>query len=225
MMAERHSYPFNEPAPRGSPPGRSGASCSRGFTLLELLTVVSITGVLAAIILACAGGALRRVRMIECLSNMRQMGAAVQMFAGDHDGVLPGTSHGVSWTNSLAEYLGPGFIGRCPAQLQHRSRVTYGWNDCLATNGTGMPIGQCRKPGLTMAVAEIAASQSSEHLHFAGTRGGAARLTPNQFRAEVNVEAHGTSANYLFVDGHSENVEWTEVQNRITQTDTVFVVP
>ncbi|HMP89073.1 MAG TPA: type II secretion system protein [Kiritimatiellia bacterium] len=197
----------------------------RGFTLVELLVVMAILGILAGLVFTGARASLRKAIMIDCMSDMRQMGMAVQMFVDDNRGVLPGTSHAVSWTNSLSSYLGRSFIGRCPAVPGHRSRITYGWNDCLAPNGVGIPIDACHTPSLTMMVAELASNQSGEHFHFSGVRGGAARLTPNQFMSAVNVEAHGSSANYLFVDGHAENMSWAEVQNRLTQPNSTFVVP
>jgi len=196
-----------------------------GFTLVELLVVMAIIGLLAVLALSSTREMLRKSYSIKCLSDMRQMGMAVQLFVEDNAGLLPGTSHGVSWTNSLSVYLGPDFIGRCPAVPQHRSRLTYGWNDCLAASGAGISMASCLTPASTIALAEVATNQTSEHFHFAGVRGGATRLTPNQFKAAVNVEAHGTSANYLFVDGHVENVAWTEVQNRLTQNNSTFIVP
>jgi len=196
-----------------------------GFTLVELLVVMAILGLLAALVFPGMRGALRKAVAIDCMSDMRQMGIAMQMFADDNDGLLPGTSHGVSWTNSLSAYLGPNFIGRCPAVPKHRARVTYGWNDCLVTNGVGISIEFCFTPASTMVMAELATNQSSEHFHFAGVRGGVGRLTPNQFKAAVNVEAHGTGANYLFVDGHVENIAWSDAQNRLTQNNSTFIIP
>jgi prepilin-type N-terminal cleavage/methylation domain-containing protein/prepilin-type processing-associated H-X9-DG protein len=196
------------------------------FTLIELLVVIAIIAVLASLAYAGAGAMIGKGHTTKCLANMRQIGAAMQMFVGDNDGRLPGTSHGVSWTNSLGAYLGTNFIGKCPAVPEHRARVTYGWNDSLAdSKGQGIKAAVCRTPSLTMASAELATNQSSEHFHFAGGRGGAARVTTNQFKASVNVEVHNRSANYLFVDGHAENLAWTEVQRRVRQTGTTFLVP
>ncbi len=196
------------------------------FTLIELLVFIAIIAVLATLGYAAADSVIGKGQATKCLSNMRQIGAAMQMFVGDNDGRLPGTSHGVSWTNSLGAYLGTNFIGKCPAVPEHRARVTYGWNDSLAdSKGQGIKAAVCRTPSLTMASAELAMNQSSEHFHFAGGRGGAARVTPNQFKAAVNVEVHNGSANYLFVDGHAESLAWTEVQRRLRQTGTTFLVP
>jgi general secretion pathway protein G len=198
---------------------------SPAFTLIELLVVIAIIAVLATLGYAAADSVIGKGHATKCLSNMRQIGAAMQMFVGDNDGNLPGTSHGVSWTNSLGAYLGTNFIGKCPAVPEHRARVSYGWNDSLAPAGKGIRMIASRTPSATMAVAELATNQSSEHFHFAGGRGGAGRITPNQFKAAVNVEVHNGSANYLFVDGHAENLAWTEVQRRLRQTGTTFLVP
>jgi len=196
------------------------------FTLIELLVVIAIIAVLATLGYAAADSMIGKGHATKCLSNMRQIGAAMQMFVGDNDGRLPGTSHGVSWTNSLGAYLGTSFIGKCPAVPEHRARVTYGWNDSLAdAKGQGLKSAVCRTPSLTMAVAELAMNQSSEHFHFAGKRGGAGRVTPNQFKEDVNVKVHNGSANYLFVDGHAESLAWTEVQRRLLQPGTTFFVP
>ena len=196
------------------------------FTLIELLVVIAIIAVLATLGYAAADSMIGKGHATKCLSNMRQIGAAMQMFVGDNDGRLPGTSHGVSWTNSLGAYLGTNFIGKCPAVPEHRARVSYGWNDSLAdSRGQGIKAAVCRTPSLTMASAELATNQSSEHFHFAGGRGGAGRVTPNQFKAAVNVEVHNGSANYLFVDGHAESLAWTEVQRRLRQPGTTFLVP
>ena len=196
------------------------------FTLVELLVVIALLAVLASLAYAGAGVMIGKGQAAKCLSNMRQIGAAMQMFANDHDGRLPGTAHGVSWTNSLGAYLGTNFLGKCPAVPEHRARVTYGWNDSLAdAKGVGIKLASARTPSATMAAAELATNQSSEHFHFAGGRGGASRVTPNQFEASVNVEVHNGSANYLFVEGHVENLAWTEVQRRLRQPGTTFLVP
>lgn len=207
----------------GLPPGPRNRY---GFTLVELLVVIAILGVLSALVITGTRTALARAATVDCLSDLRQMGIAVHMFVDDHDGRLPGTSHGVSWTNSLAGYLGEGFIGRCPAVPRHRARITYGWNDCLAmASGEGISVHMCSTPSLTMAIAEVATNQSSEHFHFMGVRGGASRLTPNQFRSSVNVEVHGAGANYLFIDGHVQTVPWADIQIRLTQSNPTLIVP
>jgi prepilin-type N-terminal cleavage/methylation domain-containing protein/prepilin-type processing-associated H-X9-DG protein len=201
-------------------------STNRAFTLIELLVTIALIGVLGGLAFAGVGNMVDRGNATKCLASMRQVGSAAHLFSADNDLRLPGTSHGTSWTVSLAGYLGPKFIGRCPSCPNHPARITYGWNDSLAdAQGNGIRAASCRIPGQTMVLAELAIDQTSEHFHFAGGRGGAARVTPDRFKAAVNVKAHGNGANYLFVDGHAENLPWTEVQRRLQQPGTTFLVP
>jgi prepilin-type processing-associated H-X9-DG protein/prepilin-type N-terminal cleavage/methylation domain-containing protein len=207
------------------------AGDSTGFTLVELLAAVCLVALLSAFAFAAVGGATERAHAVQCLQSMRAVGAAVQMHAGDHNGRLPSTSHlrgadgsSLSWTNTLSAYLGTNFIGRCPNVPDHRARVTYGWNDLLAgTDGAGVAIASCRSPSSTLVLAELATNQTSEHFHFRGASRG--RVTPTYFRSLVNVECHGTGANYLFADGHAESLTWSEVQTRLAPANPVFLQP
>jgi hypothetical protein len=199
------------------------------FTLVELLTVVTMVAVLTSLGLAATRGVTERTRTTRCLNDLRQVGTALQLYVGDNGSRFPNTSHlGVaqSWTNTLSDFLKTNFIGRCCTVPNHPSRLTYGWNDALAdATGVGVMTPSFRKLSSTMVVAELATNQTGDHFHFSGNRGGATRTTPNQFKVEVNVECHGRSANYLFADGHAENLAWTEIQLRLKQTDSCFLVP
>ena len=201
----------------------------RAFSLVELLVVVAIIGVLSTLGLAATRGVTEKSKATRCLNDLRQVGVAFQLYLAENDGRFPNTSHqgtAQSWTNTLAPFLKTNFLGRCPACPRHPSRITYAWNDALAdSSGRGVMAPVFRKPSTTMVVGESASNQTSEHFHFSGIRGGATRITPNQFRGEVNVECHGSGANYLFADGHAETLTWTEVQRRLRETDSTFLVP
>jgi prepilin-type processing-associated H-X9-DG protein/prepilin-type N-terminal cleavage/methylation domain-containing protein len=54
------------------------------FTLIELLTVIAIIGILAAIIVPTVGKVRDTAKKAECVSRLRQWGAAVMMFAADN---------------------------------------------------------------------------------------------------------------------------------------------
>jgi len=199
------------------------------FTLVELLTVVTIIATLSTLGLAATRGVTEKTKTSQCLNDLRQVGVAVQLYVGDNSGRFPNTSHqgvAASWTNTLADYLRTNFLGRCCSVPKHRSKLTYAWNDALAdTQGFGVTAPSFRSPSSTMVVTELATNLIGEHFHFSGTRGGASRITPNQFRGEVNVTCHGSSANYLFADGHAENLTWTEIQSRLTEPNSSFLVP
>lgn len=63
--------------------------CRKGFTLVELLVVIVIIGVLAGLAVPAVNNSLRRARFVESQSNLRQIGVALQLFAQDHEGILP----------------------------------------------------------------------------------------------------------------------------------------
>jgi prepilin-type N-terminal cleavage/methylation domain-containing protein len=86
-----------------------------GFTLVELLTVIAIVAVLAALLLAALAGAKEQGRVTQCASNLRQWGLAYSMYADDNEDFLPRRGQGVQplaqidrpddWFNALPVYF------------------------------------------------------------------------------------------------------------------------
>lgn len=67
-------------------PRRCGAGA---FTLIELLCVIAIIGILAALILPAVSKARAPAKRIQCVSQLRQVGVAFQTFGHDHNGSFP----------------------------------------------------------------------------------------------------------------------------------------
>lgn len=61
----------------------------RGFTLVELLVVVSVIALLISILLPAVGQTRRQARVLLCTSNIKQHGQGMQNFAAANDDLLP----------------------------------------------------------------------------------------------------------------------------------------
>ena len=59
------------------------------FTLIELLVVISIIAILASLLLPTISRSMEQARITKCRSNLRQVGVATTVFAGDNDGSFP----------------------------------------------------------------------------------------------------------------------------------------
>lgn len=82
-------------------------SCERAFSLIELLVVIVILGVLAAILIPALGGVLDQLDMVECQSNMNQIAKAVLAYTTDQQGLIPASDFcAVNVGGAGAAYVG-----------------------------------------------------------------------------------------------------------------------
>src|SRR5919205_521722 len=96
---------------------------SAGFTLIELLVVIAIIAILAAILFPVFARARDKARQTACLSNMKQIGTGIMMYAQDYDELLPpsrnNSTGGVTpWHWLIQPYVKSLPVFKCPSNQQ-----------------------------------------------------------------------------------------------------------
>jgi type II secretory pathway pseudopilin PulG len=98
-----------------------------------MLVVVGIIGILASMLLPALARAKARANTTKCLNNIRQLGMAAMMYAGDHDDELPrrGRFYTNTWAYTLLPYYKDSKILKCPSDsfTESRSYLMNGFND------------------------------------------------------------------------------------------------
>jgi prepilin-type N-terminal cleavage/methylation domain-containing protein/prepilin-type processing-associated H-X9-DG protein len=98
---------------------------NRGFTLIELLVVIAIIAILAAILFPVFAQARDKARAASCLSNTKQMGLGITMYAQDYDETYPqaywytndlnGADGYNQWSGLIQPYVKNNAIFVCPS--------------------------------------------------------------------------------------------------------------
>lgn len=82
--------------------------CQLGFTLLELLVVISVIIILAALVLPALSSGHEAGRRAACVSNLQQIGTALGSYASDNDGRIPFGPKAPPFTNPSDFYPSTG---------------------------------------------------------------------------------------------------------------------
>ncbi len=102
-----------------------------GFTLIEILVVIVIIAILAAMLLPAISGARQRAHRTVCLNNLRQLMTAFEMYAEDYFEKYPQTQESLyAATNTLY----PAFIKSpetfwCPASMARKAKGSNSRNE------------------------------------------------------------------------------------------------
>lgn len=224
---------------------RGGPALARrnsAFTLIEMLVVISILMVLAALAQSGVSGALNHARNLECASKMRQLSMAILLYAEDNDHDFPRTSHSsysyqqrgwgrsilpyfsnldssastASWNALFQEYY------RCP--VDKRSSVTlwsYGMNVFFELN----PDGDDYQGSPCTWRKVIQVERQTRTILLAESKNSSSGVdhfmahfwtTSNAAANAVDSLRHVRTANYAFVDGHVESLRVEETFNPAT---------
>ena len=117
---------------------RAPLSFEGAFSLIELLVVIAIIAVLAGLSLPALGRAKEQARTIQCMSNVRQMAVALNLYVDEYGRyplvIGPGSNpdYAQSWQDALAPYLSEKTSNslfrflQCPSYKQHGSAAVAG---------------------------------------------------------------------------------------------------
>ena len=209
---------------------RRKSNSRAAFTLIELLVVIAIIAILAAMLLPALSRAKESGRRIACLNNLRQLGLAAQMYAGDSQGTYPPRSLVNRWPNRFYDSYGKNLkILLCPSEMTPtngtginvadsapRSYLINGWNDYFNDTLTATEfidyMGGIYPNGLKEQVIPhvsdtiILGEKSSVHVDFYMDL---LEGQGNDFSGVLERGRHdgNSGANYAFTDGSSRYIK------------------
>ena len=132
---------------------------ARAFTLIELLLVITIISILASMLIPAVTSVKERADSIVCAQNLRTIGAAVQLYLGDHNQNFPAINPAVPPmiypagypTVTMLEAFGPYGVTaqtlQCPSDIKQGSQSSYtkyqnsyDWKPTLDDENTSEPL-------------------------------------------------------------------------------------
>ena len=200
---------------------------SHAFTLVELLVVLAVIALLAALLMPVIVGARDQGARIACLSNLRQLYGAVSLYAADCSGSLPPyhnevgarhseghgfpavdvPAHGDQWVAALQPYVRNSGIWFCPADRFARkivpldrsrlSTIDHQYSSYLT--GMGLLEHIARRSPMTMDGYHSTKEPPQPSVSVLLTDNLWGLMTDRTVYPDYS---HRGSFNYLFFDGH-----------------------
>ena len=202
----------------------------RGFTLIESLTVIAIIAILTAMLLPVLASARSKGQQTVCMSNMRNIGFAIAMYASDwkyfpmHSFSRIGVKN-YRWMNMIMPYVKNEGVFKCPAAdwdpvffedgVRSRSDQNYGYNWQFLGNGrmaalVKAPFRGYVEPSMIEAPAQTVAVADAWGLESHGTAHKSAYVvdppTPGPMWSSVGGDFYGPGDPALLDPRHNGGV-------------------
>ncbi|EIQ02145.1 prepilin-type N-terminal cleavage/methylation domain-containing protein [Opitutaceae bacterium TAV1] len=193
------------------------------FTLVELLTVIAIIGILAAIIIPTVGKVRQSARRTRSISNLKSIVQGIHLYMQDNKQTLPPKEYtkdggGMAyWPVKLEDYVGkrvkiqvkpnetadisPVFID--PVRTLHHGISDYGLNDYFCPTDKNTPYSNIKNPSQVILVASVlegnASDQGSWRIYTYGAAYGSYETETGR------LDDYGMSGGYpvAYADGHT----------------------
>ena len=185
---------------------------SGGFTLIELLCVISIIAILAGLAMPVYSNFRDKTDGVQCSSNLRQIGAALQAYVGEHDNtypeietdpnqpIYPADSNAKGLLETLAQNGVTVDVVKCPADLRSfnyfkQRGTSFEWAPYIDDELQSAPQIFGRRGQMTASPSKVIVCFDTERVH--GMKG--------DFKSKKN---------YLYADGHVRNYWDTAPRSR-----------
>jgi prepilin-type N-terminal cleavage/methylation domain-containing protein len=206
------------------------------FTLIELLVVMATIAILAAVVVPAFTRVFESAKATKDLSNLRQIGAATQMYMNDNNGVFPGSAT-LTWMSQLEQnrkYLSSWRVLESPFDKRSTSelgdsttRISYGVNANVLPGNVAISADRITKPVTFIVFAPAQASGATVTFQgLATTNAPGVTLLGNANTVTSSpggVPTGGTQnnrakINALCADWHVETMAWSGTGPAFTHT-------